>query len=135
MSAQNFLMNNYKKSMTANMKELNRLAEGDLEMQQLLLNAANNFVDERKKIVDSGSSLHEQAQTKKRRTSGASAAAAAAHRASSAVSHLEGGGEERRHFTMKCEIPIYIRLITCSRKALMRTDQRKQAMRSRLWKC
>ena len=62
----NFLMNNYKKSMTANMKELNRLAEGDLEMQQLLLNAANNFVDERKKILDAGSSLHAQAQTKKK---------------------------------------------------------------------
>ena len=61
----NFLMNNYKKSMTANMKELNRLAEGDLEMQQLLLNAANNFVEERKKILDAGSSLHAQAQTKK----------------------------------------------------------------------
>ena len=76
MSGQNFLMNNYKKSMTTNMKELNRLAEGDLEMQQLLLNAANNFVDERQKILESGSSLHEQAQTKKRRTSGASAAAA-----------------------------------------------------------
>ena len=72
----NFLMNNYKKSMTANMKELNRLAEGDLEMQQLLLNAANNFVGERKNILDAGSSLHAQAQTKKRRLSGGAATAA-----------------------------------------------------------
>ena len=62
--------------MTANMKELNRLAEGDLEMQQLLLNAANNFVEERKKIVDAGSSLHAQAKTKKRKLSGGGAAAA-----------------------------------------------------------
>ena len=87
MSSQNFLMNNYKKSMTANMKELNRLAEGDLEMQQLLLNAANNFVDERQKVLESGSSLHEQAQAKKRRTSGASAAAAAADAGAGAGDH------------------------------------------------
>ena len=31
--------------------------------------------------------------------------------------------------------PTVCSLITCSKKALMRTDQRKQAMRSRMWKC
>lgn len=66
---QNQLVSQFRRSMAANLKKLTKMCEADLELQQLLIGAAENYVAEKQRLADSGQSLLEASRAKRRKTS------------------------------------------------------------------
>lgn len=71
----NQMLGEFKKAMTKNMKRLNAMARGPLEMQQLLLQTGERYIAEKKTLEDDGQTLFAASQSKKRRKSAAGASA------------------------------------------------------------
>lgn len=69
----NQMLGEFKKAMTKNMKRLNEMAQGSLEMQQLLLQTGERYIAETKAFEDDGQTLFAASQSKKRRKSAAGA--------------------------------------------------------------
>lgn len=67
-SSQMQLMKQFKSSQAANMKRLLSLAEDSLEMQQLLIQTAESYMAEKKKIEQGGQTLLQACRQKKQRT-------------------------------------------------------------------
>lgn len=70
------LVSQLKRSMAANLKKLTGMCESDLELQQLLIGTAENYVAEKQKLAETGTSLLEASRAKRRKGGRAEADAA-----------------------------------------------------------
>lgn len=70
------LVSQLKRSMAANLKNVTGMCESDLELQQLLIGTAENYVAEKQKLAETGTSLLEASRAKRRKGGRAEADAA-----------------------------------------------------------